>query len=221
MKRTAIALAALSALGIGAGVWVTVETRKNRLVWDHFDTVQHGVLYRSGQLNPDQLRKAVERYGIRTVISFQYPGDLVEMERAIARERGIDFMNLPMTGDGFGKECQFREVLKAVDDPDRRPVLIHCARGTCRTGSAVALYRFERDGWTIDDVSAEMKRQSYRDGWIPGYIYNMVKHRPGQERFVNPVLRDENLPKAELPSANGPDELAKHHGKEAGDVHAR
>ena len=39
-----------------------------------------------------------------------------------------------MTGDGFGQEMQFREVLKACDDPDRRPVLIHCARGTCRTG---------------------------------------------------------------------------------------
>ena len=212
----AIALAALSALGIGAGVWVTVETRRNRLVWDHFDVVRHGVLYRSGQLNPDQLRNAIERYGFRTVISFQYPGAMVEMERAIARERGIDFMNLPMTGDGFGKESQFREVLKAVDDPNRRPVLIHCARGTCRTGSAVALYRFERDGWTIDDVSAEMKRQSYRDGWIPGYVFNMVNHRPGQERFTVPVHHDQNLPRTERPDA-----LAKQQGKEAGDVHAR
>jgi hypothetical protein len=35
---------------------------------------------------------------------------------------------------------------------------------------------------------------------------------------VRPVLHDENLPKAELPPAREPDELAKHHGKEAGDV---
>jgi protein tyrosine/serine phosphatase len=219
--RTAIVLSALSATAVGVLTWATVESRQNRLVWDHFDVVKHGVLYRSGQLLPEQLRAAVERYGIRTVISFQYPGDIVESERATARALGIDFMNLPMTGDGFGKESQFREVLKATDDPDRRPVLVHCARGTCRTGSAVALYRFERDGWTIDDVSAEMKRQSYRDGWIPGYIYNMVSNRPGQERFVVPVLHDENLPKAELPPASHPDELAKHPGKEAADVHIK
>ena len=133
-------------------------------------------------------------YGIRTVVSFQIPGEGVEGERAIARRLGVDFLNLPMPGDGFGQESQFREVLKACDDPARRPVLIHCARGTCRTGSAVALYRFERDGWTIDDVAAEMRRQSYRDGWIPGYVYNMVKTRPGAERFEPQIVRDRNLP---------------------------
>ena len=95
-----------------------------------------------------------------------------------------------MTGDGFGQESQFREVLKACDDPARRPVLVHCARGTCRTGASVALYRFERDGWTIADVSAEMRRQSYRDGWLPGYVFNMSGKRPGYPLSDPPVVLD-------------------------------
>jgi len=192
--RTAILLTMLTAIVATGTAYFTVESRRNRLVWDHFDVVKHGMLYRSGQLNPDQLEQAVKRYGIRTVISFQYPGIGVEFERKFSKVLGVDFMNLPMPGDGFGQEHQFREVIEAVDDPERRPVLIHCARGTCRTGSAVALYRFERDGWTIDDVSAEMKRQSYRDGWIPGYIYNMVKHRPTLERVEPVIVHDKNLP---------------------------
>lgn len=193
--RTAIVLLTLTAVAAGVGVWLTVETRRNRLVWDHFDVVKYDQLYRSGQLNPDQLRKAIRDLGIRTVVSFQITGRGVEQEREIAREMGVDFMNLPMPGDGFGREDQFREVLKAVDDPDRRPVLVHCARGTCRTGAAVALYRYERDGWTVDDVAAEMKRQSYREGWLPGYVYNMVKDRPMPERFEPRFLRDKNLAK--------------------------
>ena len=209
--RTAIVLtvltAALAAAGVGA--WLTIESRQNRLVWDHFDVVKRGYLYRSGQLNPDQLTDAVRLHGIRTLVSFQIPGAGVEFERAAARRLGIDFMNLPMPGNGFGQEAQFREVLKAVDDPDRRPVLVHCARGTCRTGSAVALFRFERDGWTIDDVAEEMRRQSYRSGWIPGYIYNMVKNRPTIERIEPEIIRDTNLP--------GPSRVAV--GKEA--AHAR
>jgi protein tyrosine/serine phosphatase len=192
--RTAIVLGILAVAAAGAGVWVTVETRRNRLVWDHFDVVKRGVLYRSGQLNPDQLDDAIRRYGLRTIVSFQIPGEGVEAERAIARRSGVDFLNLPMPGDGFGREEQFREVLKAVDDPERRPVLIHCARGTCRTGAAVALYRFERDGWTVDDVSNEMRRQSYREGWLPGYVYNMVDDRPMFERFEPRIRRDRNLP---------------------------
>ena len=129
---------------------------------------------------------------MRTIVNFQRPGPGVDQERALAKSLGVDFLNLPMTGDGFGQEMQFREVLKATDDPDRRPVLIHCARGTCRTGASVALYRFERDGWTINDVANEMRRQSYRDGWLPGYVFNMVKNRQGYPLSDPPVTLDRN-----------------------------
>lgn len=188
--RIAIVLTALFAVVLG--VWITEETWRNRWVWDHFDVVKRGVLYRSGQLNGDQLSAAVARYGIKTVISFQIPGGDVDGERDLARRLGIDFMDLPMPGDGFGQEAQFREVLKACDDPERRPVLIHCARGTCRTGAAVALYRYERDGWTIDDVSAEMRRQTYREGWLPGYIFGMVKTHPHNDIFEPSIVLDRN-----------------------------
>jgi protein tyrosine phosphatase (PTP) superfamily phosphohydrolase (DUF442 family) len=220
--RLAIALTLLTAAAVAVGVWLTVQTRGNRLVWDHFDVVKHGILYRSGQLNPDQFEQAVALLGIRTVVSFQIPGEDVDGERAVARRLGIDFLNLPMPGDGFGQEVQFREVLKVVDDADRRPVLVHCARGTCRTGAAVALYRFERDGWTIDDVSAEMRRQTYREGWLPGYIYNMVKSRPAPERFEPLMIFDRNRPEPVPPAIEagpeaGPSPVAVG-PKETGDV---
>jgi protein tyrosine/serine phosphatase len=197
--RIVLALAVL--VGLGVGVWLTVETRANRLVWDHWDVVKPGILYRSGQLNPDQLAEAVRRYGLRTVVTFQVPGKGVEAERALAKELGVDFLNLPMPGDGSGREDQFREVLEACTDPARRPVLVHCARGTCRTGAAVALYRFERDGWTVEDVAAEMRRQAYREGWLPGYVYNMVKERPFGERYEPRSRLDRNKPASESSAA--------------------
>jgi protein tyrosine/serine phosphatase len=190
--RIAIALVVVSAAALG--LWLALETRQNRIVWDHFDVVMPGILYRSGQLNPDQLTEAIRRYGIRTVVSFQIPGAGVKAERALARRLKVDFLNLPMPGSGFGRESQFREVLKACDDPDRRPVLVHCARGTCRTGAAVALYRYERNGWTVADVAAEMKRQSYREGWLAGYVYEMVADRPIQELYRPELTFDRNLP---------------------------
>jgi protein tyrosine phosphatase (PTP) superfamily phosphohydrolase (DUF442 family) len=220
----AIVLAVLAtAIGAGAGVWLAVESRHNRLVWDHWDVVKRGYLYRSGQLNPKQLDDAINRYGLRTVVSLQLPGEGVEAEREIARKNGIDFLNLPMPGDGFGQEWQFREFLKAVDDPHRRPVLVHCARGTCRTGAAVAIYRFERDGWTVDDVAREMRRQTYREGWLPGYVYNMVKTRPAPERFEPGIRYDRNLPDppdaAPAPAADPISELEKALEREKNHVH--
>ena len=177
-----------------AAAWLDGQERRNRLVWDHFDVVKPGILYRSGQLRNDQLAALIADYEIQTVVSFLVPGASVDSERALTRRLGVDFLNLPMPGDGFGREEQFRAVLAACDDPDRRPVLIHCARGTCRTGSAVALYRFERDGWTIEDVAAEMRRQTYREGWLPGYVFNMTKDRPLCELFEPVIQIDRNRP---------------------------
>lgn len=170
-----IALAiALTGTGVAFGIHQYAETR----VWERFDTVKPGVLYRSGQLSTAQLREAIDRYGIRTVVNFQVRDRTLVEEEALVQGMGLKFVNLPMPGDGFGEESQFREFLALVDDPENRPVLIHCAAGTCRTGAAVALYRFERDGWSIDDVSDEMRRQAYDTGWISGYVFKMLKHKP-------------------------------------------
>jgi protein tyrosine/serine phosphatase len=167
----------LLAIALPAG-WLIVLDRQGRLVWDHWDEAKRGVLYRSGQLTGDQLSAAIKRHGIRTVINLQLPGDELAAERDLCARLGVDFVNLPMPGDGFGEEWQFREILKITDDPQRRPAVVHCARGTCRTGAAVALYRFERDGWTLEDVATEMRRQTYRYGWLPGYIFAMAKNKP-------------------------------------------
>lgn len=195
MRTWLISAAALAAILAGSS-WASVALRKSRHVWDHFDVVKAGVLYRSGELSPGQLADAVRTYGIRTVINLELPNEGAAEERLHARELGVDFLNLPMPGDGFGREAQFREALAAIDDPDRRPVLVHCARGTCRTGATVALYRFERDGWTIEDVTAEMVRQTYRDGWLPGYVFAMVRDRPFPELYRPEATIDRNLPVA-------------------------
>jgi len=208
MRKVLLGLLVLASGGLAG--WMIVLDRQNRLFWDHWDVVKPGILYRSGQLTRGQLTEAVKRFGIRTVVSLQLPGKEMNDERQLARRLGIGFVNLPMPGDGFGEEPQFRKVLELVDDPDRRPVLVHCARGTCRTGSAVALYRFERDGWTIQDVAAELRRQSYRDGFIPGYIYAMVQTKPSLV-LHNPVTIDEpNGTVTEISSGSGPGEEAAH-----------
>ena len=63
------------------------------------------------------------------MVNFQLPDETMETERALAKKLGVGFLNLPMPGDGFGQEAQFRQVLEAIDDPARRPVLVHCAGG--------------------------------------------------------------------------------------------
>ena len=80
--RIGIALAVLGAMA--ASAYLGIETRRNRLVWDHFDVVKPDILYRSGQLNRRlSSPSAVKRYGLRTIVNFQRPGPGVD-ERACA-----------------------------------------------------------------------------------------------------------------------------------------
>ena len=176
MRKVLSGLVPLAAVIVA--VWLIALDRQGQLFWDHWDEVKRGILYRSGQLTSEQLTEAVNRYQIRTVINLQWPGEEMKEERALSRRLGVDFVNLPMPGDGLGEEKQFREVLKILDEAERRPALVHCPRGTCRTGATVAFYRFERDGWTPEDVASELERQTYHYGLVPGYIYAMVKTKP-------------------------------------------
>jgi hypothetical protein len=58
----------------------------------------------------------------------------------------------------------------------------------------VAFYRFERNGWTLEDVAAELRRQTYRYGWLPGYIYAMVRTRPALALPRSEMVDDRNRP---------------------------
>ena len=39
-----------------------------------------------------------------------------------------------------------------------------------------------------------MKHQTYREGWLPGYVYGMVRSKPAQELFEPSIAIDHNLP---------------------------
>ena len=44
----------------------------------------------------------------------------------------------------------------------------------------------------IDDVAVEMRRQTYRYGWLPGYIYAMAKNKPASAVPRPEMLDDRN-----------------------------
>lgn len=187
---------ALSALvpasAVAAALLLISFDRHGRLMWDHWDEVKRGILYRSGQLSARQLTEAVKLHQIRTIINLQMPGEELIAERDLSRRLSVDFVNLPMPGDGLGEEWEFREFLRIIDDPERRPILVHCARGTCRTGAAVAMYRLERDGWALEDVTAELKRQTYHYGLLPGYTYALAKNKPTKSLPRPQMIEDRN-----------------------------
>jgi tyrosine-protein phosphatase SIW14 len=155
----------------------------------NFHVVQEGVLYRSGQMSLDGLKRALHDYGIRTVITLRdatHPGDGPPdlLEEKFCKGADLNYVRIPprpwWASDGSVPAQEGIDTFRAVmADPANYPVLIHCFAGMHRTGAFCAVYRMERDHWTNAQAIAEMKTHGYRnidDEWdLLGYL---ERYRP-------------------------------------------
>ena len=62
--------------------------------------------------------------------------------------------------DGRG-DVVWADFLDVLRDPANLPVLVHCYRGVHRTGSYVAVYRIEFEGWSVEKALEEMVDLGY------------------------------------------------------------
>src|SRR5947209_1252053 len=124
----------------------------------NFHVVREGVLYRSGQLSLDGLKRVVHDYRIKTVVTLRdaaRPGELPpdHEEEEYCRKEEINHFRLPQKAweavDGSVPNevnvVKFREIM---NHPANYPVLVHCLAGKHRTGALCAVFRMEHDRWT-------------------------------------------------------------------------
>jgi protein tyrosine/serine phosphatase len=134
--------------------------------------VTPGVLYRSGQLSPQGLRRVIHDYGIRTVVSLRdahVPGDPPPdlAEEQFCKAMAIKHVRITPrrweSDDGGPAPAEegVRTFLAVMDDPANHPVLVHCFRGVHRTGAHVAIYRMEYDRWTNAEALDEVRACGY------------------------------------------------------------
>ncbi len=122
-----------------------------------FAAVEPGVLYRCGQPSTSQLDALREDYDIKTLLIVRR-GDSrrVPEEVAHAEELGMRVEKIPIESRTPISEDDVRRFFQCVDDQANHPVLVHCSAGRHRTGYLCALYRIERQGWTVERAMEEM-----------------------------------------------------------------
>ena len=116
--------------------------------------MREGVLYRSAQLGVGTLSSVIERHGLRTLAVLRNNPEIRRREEALAREKGIRFVYLPMGDTQAGVDA----FLALMEDPVNHPVLIHCRYGIARTGVASAVYRMQVDRWENERALEEARR---------------------------------------------------------------
>ncbi len=111
-------------------------------------------LFRSGQPGKGGMVKLKE-VGVRTVLNLRYEQDQSRAEEAAAKANGLQYFNVPMYGLARPTQAQISRALALLDDSRNWPVLVHCERGSDRTGAVVACYRIEHSKWTAEKAIQE------------------------------------------------------------------
>lgn len=135
-RRVGLILVILAMGGAGLGFATS---------WTNFRVVDVGRFYRSGQLSDRQLVRVIDRYQIRTIINLRgaHPGARwYERERAVARERGVDLVDVDLRSYRLPHKEVLIRLLDAYREAER-PILVHCSFGADRAGQAAAIYQLE------------------------------------------------------------------------------
>jgi protein tyrosine/serine phosphatase len=116
----------------------------------------NGHLLRGAEPSPAAMQE-LGAAGVKLVIDLRVPGKGTEMEKELAQKLGIRYVNIPLPPLSAPKPEQVGGVLKLITENDSGTVFVHCRRGKDRTGTVIACYRIQHDGWPNDRALEEAK----------------------------------------------------------------
>lgn len=181
----------------------------------NFRVVRDGVLYRSGQMSLEGLKRIAYEYRIRTVICLRdktTPADLAEEH--FCNKEEISFYRLPPRhweaeywGDPAPVEENMKVFREVMANEKNYPVLIHCFAGIHRTGAYCAVYRMEHDHWSNQQALAELEASGYTDmeSDVRGYLEN---YKPTWMQADEPVKEALPMPVDKKPRKRGKTKLS-------------
>lgn len=149
-------------LGLGSAVCAELG---HVIVGCNFHTVVPGKVYRSAQPTPASLTRAATDQGIRTVVNLRGTCDAYSwfLEEAAATQRlGLAQEDLCFSSYRLPSVHELK-LLVEVFDRSEKPLLIHCRRGSDRTGLACAVYLLSQGETSL----AEARRQLH---WRYGHL---------------------------------------------------
>ena len=154
------------AIGLLLSYWVFVEYR--------FYPLDKGNVYRSAAMPSKVLQNKIQKYNIRTVIDFRDPDNGALSEKALLDPVGVRHINIPSkqvpSSDNIDK------FLAILDNPDNKPLLLHCEHGVGRAGAFSAIYRMEYHKWNNDRAIKEAR-------WLS--TFGSFKKGSGKEVFLS------------------------------------
>lgn len=157
----------------------------------NFETITEGKVYKSGVIPPDEIADYVEKYKIKSIIDFRFPGtqdlvnnpeipsELLSEKDAIAKIKGVNYFN--NGSDQVPNQKNLNYLFEILDNKNNYPVLMHCYHGTGRAEIYSAIYRIEYENFTNEEARNQVrflvKWSSFDDGKPKGEFLKNYKTR--------------------------------------------
>lgn len=183
-NRRAVLIVVLAAAAITLALnpgWV--RDIRDQFIPKRWGVVEPGKIYRSGQISARLIRPMLEDNRIARVVDLT-TDDLAEpyheAEIETIAQMGIERKLFPLISDGTGEVATYAAAVASVAEAERegKPVLVHCAAGTQRTGGVVATYRLLVQKKDPADVLEEMRKYKYDPVHSPRLREYLNEHLP-------------------------------------------
>lgn len=145
-----LVLSLLLLAGLCAGAEATTGPVRN------FGQVNQN-LFRGGMPTGNALEE-LKSLGVSLVIDLREDGNGRKDEEQKVEHLGIRYAHIPMRTLGAPRPAEIEQALSLILRESSGKVFVHCLRGKDRTGTVIACYRIQHDGWDNQRALAEAKR---------------------------------------------------------------
>jgi uncharacterized protein (TIGR01244 family) len=121
---------------------------------------------------------ALRQMGFATIISLRLDseqGANIDASRAAAEAAGLKYIHIPFDMNTADSSV-VNSVLAAMADSENQPVYIHCGSAT-RVASLWMIGRVLKDGWAVDQASAEAELIAQRPASAIAYATSYLNHQ--------------------------------------------
>ncbi len=102
-------------------------------------------IYRGGEPGAVGLEE-LGAMGVKIILDLRVASEGTEVEKKEAEKLKLKYINIPIGGFSAPSNAQIQQILTLLQDGSDT-IFVHCRRGKDRTGTVIACYRIEHDGW--------------------------------------------------------------------------